>query len=171
MDLHSFKLFIGGESLKIEYEYTFGLPRNLVWKYLMDEKVLRNALPGCKSFVERSKGVYEADLDINIGPLQDAITLEIRLNDQKPPSSFRMNVKGKGNVGEVVGTANIRLQERGSDSLVTCKAEAKVSGALAVAGQRLLESGATKGLNSFFQTVEKEIKRTIYQVKKGGRRQ
>lgn len=157
--------------MKIEYEYTFGLPRNLVWKYVMDEKVLRTALPGCKSFVEHSKGVYEADLEINIGPMKDAFTLEIRLDQQKPPTSFRMNVKGKGNVGEVAGTADLRLQERVSATKLTCKAEANVTGALAVAGQRILESGATKGLNVFFQTVEKEIKRNIYQLKRGGRRQ
>ncbi|MBT2728341.1 hypothetical protein J7E63_15520 [Bacillus sp. ISL-75] len=38
--------------MKLEYEYTFGLPRNIVWKYIKDEKVLQSSLPGCKSFSE-----------------------------------------------------------------------------------------------------------------------
>ncbi|MEH7356136.1 SRPBCC domain-containing protein [Neobacillus drentensis] len=155
--------------MKIEYEYTFGLPRKIVWKYLMDKKVLRKAIPGCKSFVESSRGVYEAELEIKIGPLQDLITLEIRLDDQKPPSSFRMYVKGKGNIGEIVGKADLFMKESRSVSKLTCKAEAEVTGALALAGQRVLDSGAHKGLDNFFQTVEKEIKRTLYQLKRGGR--
>ncbi|EKN70840.1 carbon monoxide dehydrogenase subunit G [Neobacillus bataviensis LMG 21833] len=155
--------------MKINYEYTFGLPRNIVWKYLMDKVVLRKAIPGCRTFVERSKGVYEAEVEISIGPLQDVFTLEIRIDHLKPPSSYRMYMKGKGNVGEINGTADMLLQELGSSTIVNCLAEAQVSGALALLGQRILESGAKKILDSFFQTVEKEIKGTIYQTRKSGR--
>ncbi|MFL6560386.1 MAG: CoxG family protein, partial [Bacillus sp. (in: firmicutes)] len=80
--------------MKLEYEYTFGLPRNIVWKYIKDETVLRNALPGCKSFSEISKGVYRAALEINMGPIQDHFTLEIRLDEKKSSSLIQLQVKG-----------------------------------------------------------------------------
>ncbi|WML39470.1 carbon monoxide dehydrogenase subunit G [Neobacillus sp. OS1-2] len=155
--------------MKIEYQYTFGLPRNIVWKYLMDKDILRKAIPGCKTFIERSKGVYDAEVEITIGPLQDVFTLEIRIDDLKPPTSYRMYMKGKGNVGEINGTADMLLQELGSSTIVNCLAEAQVTGGMALIGQRIMESGAKKLLDSFFQTVEKEIKGTLYQMRKSGR--
>ena len=155
--------------MKINYEHTFGLPREIVWKYLMDKDVLRKVIPGCRTFIERSKGVYEAEVEINIGPLQDVITLEIRIDRQKQPASFRMHMKGNCNVGEINGTADMLLQELGSSTIVNCLADAQVTGALALVGQRILESGGKKLLDSFFQTVEKEIKGTLYQMRRIGR--
>lgn len=153
--------------MKIEYDYTFGLPRNIVWKYIKDEKVLRNSLPGCKSFVESSSGVYQAEVEINLGPIQDLFILEVRLDEEKPPSFYRMNVKGRGNLGEIVGNADLFIKEefQGTAKL-TFRAEGAVTGALALAGQRVLEGGANKSLENFFQKVEKEIKRSFYYLKR-----
>ncbi|QCJ45182.1 carbon monoxide dehydrogenase [Bacillus sp. S3] len=155
--------------MRIEHEYTFGLPWHIVWKYLMDKDVLRKVIPGCRTFVERSKGVYDAEVEIQIGPLQDVFTLEIRIANQKQPSSFRLYMKGKGGVGEINGKAYMLLQELGSSSTLNCLAEAQVTGAMALIGERILVSGAKKGLDSFFQTVEKEIKGTLYQLRRSGR--
>ncbi|MFZ7944797.1 CoxG family protein [Neobacillus sp. 19] len=155
--------------MKIEHKYTFGLPRNIVWKYLMNKDVLKKSIPGCRKFVERSKGVYDAEVEMSIGPLQDVFTLEIRIGDQEKPSSFRLYMQGKGGVGEIHGTADMLLQESGSSTKVNCLAEAQITGALALIGERIQESGAKKGLDSFFQTVEKEIKGTLYQLRRSGR--
>lgn len=155
--------------LKIECDYTFGLPKNIVWKYIKDEKVLRNSLPGCRSFVESSRGIYQAELEINIGPIQDLFTLEIRLDEEKPSSFYRLDVKGKGSIGELLCKADLFIKELQGTSKLTCMAEAQVTGALALAGQRVLETGVNKGLDTFFQKVEKEIKRNFYHLKRGGR--
>lgn len=154
--------------MNITYEYRFGLPRNIVWKLIKDEKVLRNALPGCKSFAETSKGVYLAELDVNIGPLQDVMKLEIRLHENMP-STYQLRVNGKGTVGEIVGKADLVITDDDGGSKITCKADAEVTGALALAGKRILDTGATKGLDSFFQNVEKQIKRSIYEMRRNGR--
>jgi uncharacterized protein len=161
---------IGGETLKIEYDYIFGLPRNVVWRYIKDEKVLRNSIPGCKSFIEKSKGVYQAELEINMGPIQDSFALEIRLEEKKSADLYRLHVKGTGNIGEIAGKADLYMKEdvQGTANL-HCRAEAQVTGALALAGQRFLENGANKSMETFFQKIEKEIKRTIYFLKRKSR--
>jgi uncharacterized protein len=155
--------------LKIEYDYTFGLPRNIVWKYIKDEKVLRNAIPGCKSIIETSKGVYQAELEINMGPIQDIFNLEIRLEEKKSASLYRLNVKGTGNIGEVQGKVDLFIKDFEGTAKLYCKAEAQVTGALALAGQRFLESGANKSMETFFEKVENEMKRTIYYLKRRSR--
>lgn len=154
--------------MNITYDYRFGLPRNIVRKYIKNEKVLRNALPGCKSFVEVSKGVYHAELDVKIGPVQDVFSLEIRLLENQQ-STYQLHVKGKGNVGDIVGKADLVISDVQGGSKVTCKADAEVTGAIALAGKRVLDSGANKGLDTFFQKLEKEIKRCIYEMRRNGK--
>ncbi len=158
---------IGGEAVKIVYDYTFALPRNVVWKYIKDENVLRSSLPGCKSFIETSKDVYQAQLAVNMGPIQDLFSLEIRLNEMKSSSLIQLQAKGTGNIGEIVGIADLFIKDLQGTTKLNCQAEAQVTGALALAGQRVLEGGANKGLESFFQIVEKEIKRKLYMHRRG----
>lgn len=154
--------------MNITYDYRFGLPRNIVRKYIKNEKVLRNALPGCKSFVEVSKGVYHAEVDVKIGPIQDVFSLEIRLLENQQ-STYQLHVKGKGNVGDIVGKADLVISDVQGGSKITCKADAEVTGAIALAGKRVLDSGANKGLDTFFQKLEKEIKRCIYEMRRNGK--
>ncbi|MFL6516579.1 MAG: CoxG family protein, partial [Bacillus sp. (in: firmicutes)] len=152
-----------------EYDYSFGLPRNVVWKYIKDETVLRNSIPGCKSFRETSKGVYQAELEINMGPIQDLFALEIRLHENKSSSLIQLQVKGTGNLGEITGKSDLYFRDLDGTTSLHCIAEAQVTGALALAGQRVLEGGANKGLESFFQKLEKEIKRHLYYLKRRSR--
>lgn len=159
----------GGVTLKVEHEYTFGLPRHIVWKYIKDEKVLRSAIPGCKSFIEISKGVYRAELEFKMGPIQDLFTLEIRLEEKKSASLYRLHVKGTGNIGDIAGKADLYIKDFNREASLHCQAEAEVTGAIALAGQRFLESGANKNMETFFQKVEKEIKRTLYYLKRKSR--
>jgi len=155
--------------MKIEYDYTFGLPRNIVWKYIKDEKVLRNALPGCQSFSEVSKGMYQAELEINMGPIQDHFVLQIRLNENKSSSLIQLQVKGTGNLGDIAGKADLYLKDQQGSTPLKCIADGQVTGALAMGGQRLLEGGANKGLETFFQKLEKDMRRQLYYLKREGR--
>src|SRR5579875_2457471 len=160
---------MGGESLKIDYAYTFGLPRSIVWKYLMMEEILRKSLPGCKIFIVRKEGVYEAEVEINAGPFHDVIKLEIIRKQEKPPAFFQLHLKGKGQAGKMNCHTDVFLKTMQNSTKIICKTDTEISGAIAMIGQRVLESTANKGLDSFFQTVEKEIRKSLYQLKRGGR--
>jgi carbon monoxide dehydrogenase subunit G len=155
--------------VEIEYEYRFGLPRNLVWKYIKNEKILKNALPECRSFAELSHGVYKAEVEIHMGPIQDVFTMDIRLDEEKAPSLSRLLIIGNGNMGQLNGTATLMLKENQGSTLLTCKANGQLTGALGLAGKRMIDSSAGKGLENFFQNVEKEIKRRIYELKRRNR--
>jgi len=155
--------------VEIEYQYHFSLPRNLVLKYIKNEKVLHNALPGCRSFSMVSNGIYKAEIETHIGPIQDLFTLEIRLNEDQAPSFLRLHIKGNGNMGQLNGYCLLMLKENQGSTMLSCKANGQVTGALGLAGKRILDSGANKGLDNFFQNLEKEIKRRIYELKRRNR--
>ncbi|OLS40408.1 SRPBCC domain-containing protein [Bacillus sp. MRMR6] len=155
--------------MKIKYEYTFGLPRRIVWKFIKDQNVLRNSISGCKSFVESSSGVYKAEVEISMGPIKDHFIIDICRQKELAPSFYRLHVKGKGNLGEIEAYADLNFYEAQGGTKLSIVADAEVTGALSVAAKRMLDGGANKGLERFFQKLEREIKVTLYKLKREGR--
>ncbi|MEH7121097.1 SRPBCC domain-containing protein [Neobacillus vireti] len=152
--------------MEIEYQYRFGLPKTIVTKYIHNEEVLRNSLPGCKSFTKSSTGIYTGEMEINLGLLQDLFTLDVEIVDDKTPSLIKLKINGNGDLGQINGNAILMFKENQGLTQLTCKAAGKVSGTLGLAGKKLLDSGAAKGLENFFQQLEKEMKRKVYQTKR-----
>ncbi|GHH99328.1 CoxG family protein [Neobacillus kokaensis] len=150
--------------MKVEYTYSFHLPRNIVWKYIQDAQVLRSALPGCQSFEERSDGVYLAEMGVNVGPIKGLFTTEVQQTNQIPPSSYRLMVKGKGKPGEIDAIADMFIKEVKDSSQVTCVADVEVTGVLASVGQRVMGGVAKIILSQFFKAAEKEMKKEINKV-------
>jgi uncharacterized protein len=153
--------------VKIEYEYTFGLPRGIVWKMIKDTTILKNSIPGCMSFIENKNGEYLAEIDINFGPIKDIFTMEVWRLQEKPPTFYRLHFKGKGNLGEIDGDGDVSLKEQQGMTTLIITADAKIAGALAVVAQKKMDAGSTKGLNTFLQRLEREIKRSLYKTKRG----
>lgn len=153
--------------MKIEYQHTFGLPTKIVWKYIKDEKVLGNAIPSCRSFVQSSSGLYHAEMEVTIGPLKDVFALEVKLVKEKMPSYYHLILKGKGNLGEISGKADLFLNDQQGNTKLNIQAEANVTGVLSGAAERVLNGGANKGIKKFFISLESEIKKNLYLLRKG----
>ncbi|WHY03071.1 SRPBCC domain-containing protein [Neobacillus sp. DY30] len=153
--------------MKIEYQHTFGLPNKVVWKYIKDERVLGNAIPNCRTFVQTTTGFYEAEFDINIGPLKDNFTLDVSLEKEKAPVYYHLHLKGKGNLGEVSGKAILLFNDNQGSTQLNIQAEVNITGALSGAAERVISGGANKGIEKFFQSIEKEIKKSLYLMRKG----
>jgi carbon monoxide dehydrogenase subunit G len=153
--------------LKIEYQHSFGLPKKVVWKYIKDEKVLGRAIPSCRKFVQSRNGVYQAEIDINIGPLKDVLTLEVNLEKEQAPSYYHLLLKGKGNLGEISGNADLFFKDQQGSTQLNIHADVKVTGVLSGAAERVISGGANKGIEKFFLSVEKEIKKNLYLLRKG----
>lgn len=147
--------------MKIEYTYQFDLQRDAVWRYIQDAKVLRGSLPGCKSFEERSNGVYLAEMGLSTGPVKGLFTAEVQQINQVPENSYRLLVKGKGKPGEIDAIADMFLEELDKGSKVTCIADVEVTGVLASVGQRVLGGVAKVILGQFFKAAEKEMLKVI----------
>lgn len=153
--------------MKIEYQHTFGLPRKIVWKYIKDENVLANSIPSCRSFAQSSTGLYQAEIDINVGPLKDVITLEVKLDKEQAASYYHLLLKGKGNLGEISGNAYLFFNDQQGSTQLTIQAEAKVTGTFSGVAERALNGGANKGIEKFFLSLEKEMKKNLYLLRKG----
>jgi uncharacterized protein len=147
--------------MNINYSYSFDLPREIVWKYIQDQEVLRNSLPGCKSFEEGDDEIYHAEMGLSVGPVRGLFMSEVKQVNQQPPSYYRLLVKAKGKPGEIDAIANMQLDEEGNGTKVTCSAEVQVTGILASVGQRVMGGVAKVILGQFFKAAEKEMKKQL----------
>lgn len=153
--------------MKIEYQHTFGLPKKIVWKYVKDENVLGNAIPNCRSFVLSPTGLYQAKIDINIGPLKDVFALEVKLDKEQASSYYHLLLQGSGNLGEISGDAHLFFHDQQGSTQLTIQSDVKVTGALSGAAERVLNGGSNQGVQRFFLGLEKEIKKKLYLLRKG----
>jgi carbon monoxide dehydrogenase subunit G len=149
--------------LKIEYEYTFDMRREVVWRLIQEKEVLQRAIPGCQSFEQVEEGVFRAEMDLSVGPVKGLFTGEVQQADQQEPSYYRLLVRGKGKAGEIDAIAEMNLDEVEGGVKLTCMAEVQVTGVLASVGQRVMGGVARLVLGQFFKTADKEMKQLASQ--------
>ncbi|MGG0940208.1 carbon monoxide dehydrogenase subunit G [Brevibacillus centrosporus] len=144
--------------MKLEHTYTFDIPRDIVWKLIQDEGVLKKSIPGCKSFSRMEDGIYHAEMGVSVGPVKGVFAGQVQQVDQEEPAFYRLLVRGKGLPGEIDAVASMRLDEVDQGTQLTCSTEVQVTGVLASVGQRVMGGVAKMVLGQFFKTVEKEMK-------------
>lgn len=149
--------------MKIEFTYAFDMPREIVWKWLQDEEVLKKAIPGCKSFAQVDEGVYHAEMGLSVGPVKGLFSGQVQQADQQEPSFYRLLVRGKGMPGEIDAVADMKLDAAGEGTMLTCSAEVQVTGVLASVGQRVMSGVAKLVLGQFFKAADKEMKQLAAQ--------
>ncbi len=128
--------------MKIAGNYTFDAPRDAVWEALLDPAVLTTVMPGCEKLEKTGDNAYEGALKIKVGPVQGKFAGKILLENIEAPSSYTMNVDGRGAPGFVKATAQVALNEEGDQTVMTYDSDAQVGGRIASVGQRLLDSSA-----------------------------
>jgi carbon monoxide dehydrogenase subunit G len=137
--------------------YTFKAPLQLVWDTLLGPDTIAKCMPGCEQFTQIGPDEYQATMRIGIGPVKGTYSGKIKLVDQQPPYSYRMEVEGGGAPGHVTGAGVMRLQENGGAVVVAYEGDAQVTGKIASVGQRLLTPIAKQMINQFFKCMEGKI--------------
>lgn len=144
--------------MKVDGEYTFDAPQDLVWQALQDPDVLSNAMPGGEGFTEAGENEYEGNLNVKVGPVQGKFKGNIKLMDVVAPESYTMEVDGKGAPGFVKATGSLKLTPDGDKTHITYTGDAQVGGRIASVGQRLLDTSAKSiirqsldGLNEYLK--------------------
>jgi carbon monoxide dehydrogenase subunit G len=143
--------------VKVEGSYTFDAPRDRVWTVLMNPDALKTCVPGCESFVPSGENAYDATLKVGVAAIRGTYKSSIKLTDIEEPSSYKMNVEGKGGAGFVRGVADIELVDKGNSTEVVVKGDGNVGGTVAGVGQRMLGGVAKMLMGQFFECLKKRI--------------
>ena len=150
--------------MKIAGDYSFDVPRETVWRALLDPKVLQKTLPGCEELKQIGENEYEGRLKMKVGPVQGVFEGKVALNDLDAPNGYSLKLEGKGTPGFLTGDGRLELDDSDSGGTVLrYDIEAQVGGRIASIGQRLLDSSAKvitkqglKGLDKQIQLLQEE---------------
>lgn len=138
-------------ALEMTGEYMLPVDRKTVWDALNDQEMLKRCIPGCESLEKKSDTEFTAVVLSKIGPVKARFKGNVRLEDLRPPSGYRIAGEGEGGIaGFAKGGANVELSEADGGTLLSYRAEAQVGGKLAQLGQRLLAGTARKMADQFF---------------------
>jgi carbon monoxide dehydrogenase subunit G len=138
-------------------EHTFNVPREQVWKFMLDPEVLKACLPGCEKLDEVGPDEYLAVMKIGISFIRGTFTGKVKITDKDEPSSYNMSVEGSGPQGQVSGVGKLELVDNDSGgTIVKYRGEANVRGSLARVGARMIQPAAKTIVGQFFDRMEKE---------------
>ena len=144
--------------MTIKGQYTLPASREEVWDALLDPEVLARTLPGCESLESLGDDQYKMRMKLALASIQGLFDGKVSLEDQQPPSSYRLRVSGTGKIGFVNGSGQLKLEPAGdSETVVSYEGDVKVGGMIAAVGQRLLDMTSKMMTKRFFSALAGEF--------------
>lgn len=132
--------------------------RQTVWEYLNTPEILQACVAGCESFTPTGDDAYAAVVVAAIGPVKAKFKGNLTIEDKREAEGYRIVGQGDGGVaGFGKMTADVRLEEDGSGTLLSYGAQAQVGGKLAQIGSRLVGSVANKMAEEFFKRFSAKV--------------
>ncbi len=143
--------------MKIEGTYTFNAPRDMVWKVLLDPKVMAECMPGCETMNEVAPDQYEATMKVGIASVKGTYKGKVSIKDKRAPAHYVLSGEGQGGPGFMQGDVTIDLEEVDGQTRLRYSTDAKVGGLIASIGQRMLNGVAKMMVDQFFKKMESFI--------------
>jgi carbon monoxide dehydrogenase subunit G len=142
--------------VKIGGSYTLALPPDRAYSVLQDPAVLARCIPGCEGLDKIGEDEYRMKMKMAIASVSGAFDGKVRIREQSPPDSFRLEVEGSGKIGFVKGSGLLKLAAKDAGTEVTYDGDVQVGGTIAAIGQRLIDSTAKMMIKRFFDKLAEE---------------
>lgn len=138
--------------MNIEGSQVIHAPRDVVWRALNDEAVLKDCIPGCKSLIRESDTNMRGTVAIRIGVVSATFDGVVKLSDVAAPSGYTISGEGKGGIaGFAKGQCKVDLVEVSEHATeLRFSARSEIGGKLASIGARLIDGVARKIVADFF---------------------
>lgn len=143
--------------MHLEGKHTFKTTREALWNLLNDPDVLARATPGIKELQLREDDKYQALFGIKMGPINSNFEGTLEVADKVDLEGYRLLVNVDGKIGTISAEGTISLQSGNEDTTVLFQGDAKLTGALARMGQRVLTGVGRMFTRQFFKALEEEI--------------
>ena len=145
--------------MKINNEFTVGVPVEEAWNTMLNLERIAPCLPGAA--IQGSEGdEYQGTMKVKIGPITANYkgTAKFEETDEE---NRRAVLKATGRDARGQGTASATivstLQEEGDDTRVRVETDMKLTGRAAQFGRGIAQDVATKMLDQFAECLEREI--------------
>ena len=136
--------------MKLKGTYKLNIKKEIVWKALNDENILKKCIPGCVSFEKESNTVFNVVATNQIGPMNATFSGLITLSNIQVNQSYTLSGEGQSSVGFANGNADVDLTEKNGVTTLSYEVEVNVGGKVAQLGSRLIDGVAKKMSDYFF---------------------
>jgi uncharacterized protein len=136
-----------------------------VWSVITDPAVLARTIPGVESLEQVGDDEYKMNVTVGVGAIRGTYAGDVRLSDQKRPSSYVMHASGAGGPGNVRATVTINLEPHDEGTALTYSADAVVGGPVAGVGQRMISGVAKRMAGQFFKAIDNELTGVVTPIK------
>ena len=136
--------------MKLAGSYKMNVKKEIVWKALNDSNILKQCIPGCESFDNESKNVFNATATNQIGPMNAIFSGTVTLSNIQENQSYTLSGEGQSPVGFANGNADVKLIEENGITTLIYEVDVNVGGKIAQLGSRLIDGVAKKMSDYFF---------------------
>lgn len=143
--------------MKLQGNYQFQAPPERLWDALLDPEVVKECIPGVKSFTPLSPDSYKVEVALRVGIVSATYNGTMEIADKAPPHSYRMRVRGSGVRTNLSAEGEIALREKDGGTILSFNGDVQVTGVLARAGQRLMTNVAQQQIGRFFKCLGSKI--------------
>ena len=136
--------------MKLNGSYKLNVKKEIVWKALNDENILKKCIPGCVSFEKESNTVFNVVATNQIGPMNATFSGLVTLSNIQVNQSYTLSGEGRSSVGFANGNADVDLAEKNGVTTLSYEVDFNVGGKVAQLGSRLIDGVAKKMSDYFF---------------------
>ena len=146
--------------MKVNNEFTVGVPVQRAWDVMLDLERIAPCLPGAAIQEDKGDGEYEGTMKVKIGPITANYKGTVRFEETDEENHRAvLNATGRDARGQGTASATIvsSLQEEGDSTRVKVETDMKLTGRAAQFGRGIAQDVATKMLTQFADCLEREI--------------
>ena len=136
--------------MKLAGSYKLNVKKEIVWKALNDENILKKCIPGCVSFEKESNTVFNVVATNQIGPMNATFSGLVTLSNIQVNQSYTLSGEGQSSVGFANGNADVDLTDKNGVTTLSYEVDFNVGGKVAQLGSRLIDGVAKKMSDYFF---------------------
>jgi len=146
--------------VKIDLEFTVGVPVDQAWGRMLDLKKVAPCLPGAAIQEEIGDGEYAGTMKVEIGPIAVGYKGTVKF-EETTQRDHRAVLQATGREIRGQGTASAAivstLREDGDGTRVNVEADLMLTGRVAQFGRGIAQGVATEMLDEFAACLEREI--------------
>lgn len=143
--------FAGTESVAVSIDKA--------WTYLADVHKVAACVPGVQNIKQLAPDRWQAQITVGIGPLKAHFTLDVTRPEMQPQERMTITIRGKapGSAFELAG--RIRLEAVATEQTrLHWSEEVTVTGAIAVAGGRIIQTTGERMMADYFACLTAGIR-------------
>jgi len=141
----------------IQGKYVIEASTQDVWDHLMNPEVLKRITPGISELNPLGDDKYQAISIIKIGPVKGSFEGMLELKDMVENKSATLVIAQKSKIGNVSAEIKMQLNSIDNSTEIDYKGEAKLSGKIAMLGQRMIGGVISSLSKQFFKALDSKI--------------